>query len=285
MAMYVTKASGEQELFNMDKFRRSLHRSGAPDSLIDQIAKEVEQQEDLRSTKDIYSFALGYLKQETPGLAARYATKRALLDFGPAGFPFERFIAELYKAQGYEVMLDQVRKGFCVEHELDVIALRDHTHLLIECKFHNRQQLKSDLKVVLAVKSRFDDLKKAIEVHDNGDKAIHEAWLVTNTKFTFQAIQYAECAGIHLLGWGYPLENSLPQLIDRYGLHPVTALTNLNYAQKAELIRHGCVLCREVGANKEILEQMGFGQARIERIMREAAEVCRHNHETFTVRK
>jgi hypothetical protein len=287
MAMYITKASGEQELFDIEKFRRSLHRAGAPDSLVDQIAHEIEQQEDLRTTKEIYRFALGYLKQETPGLAARYATKRALLDFGPAGFPFEKFIAELFKAQGYGVMLDQIRKGFCVEHELDVIAFRDNTHLLVECKFHNRQQLKTDLKVVLAVKSRVDDLKKAIEVQGNGDKSIHEAWIVTNTKFTFQAIQYAECAGIFLLGWGYPLENSLPQLIDRYGLHPVTALTNINYRQKAELIRRGCVLCRDVRNHEETLQQMGLGEQRIARIMREAQEVYKrnnHNHQSSIIK-
>lgn len=285
MALYVTKASGEQELFDISKFRRSLHRAGAPDSLIDQIAQEIETTKDLRTTKEIYRFALGYLRQETPGLAARYATKRALLDLGPAGFPFERFIAELYKAQGYSVMIDQVRRGFCVEHELDVIAFRNNHHLLIECKFHNSQQLKTDLKVVLAVKSRVDDLKKAVEVHGNGDKAFHEAWIVTNTKFTTQAIQYAECSGVQLLGWGYPLENSLAQLIDQYNLQPITALTTLNYHQKVELIRRGCVLCRDACVNTEMLQQLGLGPSRIEKIIKEVDSFSHREHKISFGRK
>lgn len=275
--VYVTKASGEQELFNIEKFRRSLRRVGASEEIISHIARDIEVRQDLRSTRDIYRYALGYLKQEPPGLAARYATKKALFELGPAGFPFERFVAELFKDQGYAIQLDQMRRGYCVEHEIDVIARTDHKHLIVECKFHNGQYLKTDVKAALALKARFDDLVHAAK-QDRANTILYEPWLVTNTKFTTQAIQFGECAGIRLLGWGYPLENSLPALIDRHKLYPVTALTTLNYSQKAELIRQGCVLCKDMCVTRERLKAMGLGEKRVERVVQEAQQICSANH-------
>jgi len=270
----VTKASGVQEEFNSEKFRRSLKRVGASDETIDRLARDIETRPDLTSTKAIYRYALGYLKQETPGVAARYAVKRALLDLGPAGFPFEKFVAEVFKAQNFSVQIDQVRQGFCVDHEIDVIAQTNHTHILVECKFHNHQQLKTDIKVVLYVKARFDDLMDALQRDNPADIANHEPWIVTNTKFTTEAIAYGECRRIHLLGWGYPLANSLPVLIDRYHLHPVTALTSLTSAQKAELIRRGCVLCKDMCVNEAMLRSMGLASRRIARAIKEVQHLC-----------
>lgn len=274
MAKYITKVSGERELFNIEKFRRSLRRVHASDAMINRLEREVIKRRDLRSTKDIYQYALQFLKQEKPGIAARYAIKRALLDLGPAGFPFEQFIAELFKSQGYRVLLNQIRSGFCVSHELDIIAQKDHTQQLVECKFHNRQQLKSDVQVILAVKARFDDLEKLFKRNLANNGVVYNAWVVTNTKFTSVAIQYGECAGVRLLGWGYPRRASLPQLIDRYKLYPVTTLTSLNRAQKAELIRQHCVLCREDCLNPQLLRRLGLNEQRIERVLQEAHDVC-----------
>ena len=171
------------------------------------------------------------------------------------------------------MQVDQVRHGFCVDHEIDVIAQKDHTHILMECKFHNSQQLKTDFKVVLYVKARFDDLMGALERDNPGDSANHEPWIVTNTKFTTEAIAYGECRSLHLLGWGYPLANSLPVLIDRYHLHPVTALTSLTYMQKAELIRRGCVLCKDMCVNEATLKSMGLESRRIARAIREVQQL------------
>ncbi len=269
----ITKMSGSKEEFNSEKFRRSLKRVGTSDQTIDRLAHEIERRPDLITTKAIYRFALGYLKHERPGVAARYALKRAILDLGPAGFPFERFIAELFKAQNFSTQVDQVRHGYCVDHEIDVIAQTNHTHILVECKFHNSQQLKTDIKVVLYVKARFDDLMAALERDNPDDMANHEPWIVTNTKFTTEAIAYGECRSIHLLGWGYPLTNSLPILIDRYRLHPVTALTSLTHAQKAELIRRGCVLCKDMCINAARLRSMGLESKRIERAITEVKEL------------
>ena len=46
-------------------------------------------------------------------------------------------IISILKEQGYSVKVGEIVKGKCVTHEVDVIALADHHHFMIECKYHN----------------------------------------------------------------------------------------------------------------------------------------------------
>ena len=143
---------------------------------------------------------------------------------------------------------------------------------MVECKFHGRQALKCDVKVSLYVKARLDDVKEA-----QSKKQVpqfDQAWIVTNTKFTSEAIKFAECRNIRLLGWDYPAENSLPDLVTKYGLHPVTALTSLSGSQKRMFIERNITLCQEVAQQKLALREFGFSQQEIDEIVKESSEVC-----------
>lgn len=272
MAFYITKISGEQELFKPEKLRRSLHKAGAPADIIDAILREVENDPTLRTTKDIYAFAYNHLKKTRPALGARYSLKKALLDFGPAGFSFEQYVAELFRKQGYDVQTDQVIHGHCVDHEVDLVCANKHEKYMVECKFHGRQELKSDVKVSLYVKARFDDVKEAWE--KKRAPQFHRAWIVTNTKFTTEAIKFAECRNIKLVGWDYPEGDALPDLVAKYGLHPITALTSLSGSQKKMLIEHHITLCQEVAQKKHTLKELGFSPQEMDNIVNESNEVC-----------
>ena len=272
MYFYITKMSGEQELFNPEKLKRSLRKAKAPEGIIDEILQEVEKNPALRSTKDIYTFAYNYLKQTQPAVGARYSLKKALLEFGPAGFPFEQYVAHLFRKQGYEVETNQVITGHCVDHEIDLICANKHKKYMVECKFHGRQELKSEVKVSLYVKARFDDVKEAWEKKQAPQ--FHQAWIVTNTKFTTEAIKFAICRNIELLGWDYPVGNALPDLVTKYGLHPITALTSLSGSQKKMFIERNITLCQEVAQHKHMFKEFGFSQQEIDDIVKESNEVC-----------
>ena len=277
--MYIRKASGKKELFDIEKFRSSLKKAGAEDILIERLVSEVQQMS-LRSTKEIYGYALSRLQQEHSAVAARYNIKRALLELGPAGFPFEQFIAELFRAQGFNAVTDQIEQGFCVEHELDVVMTRDSTIATVECKFHNSQKLKTDVKVALYCKARFDDIKKAREEQEAKKQRYHENWIVTNTKFTSEAIRYSTCAGIELLGWSYPSRENLPVLIDRYSLYPITTVPTLNRVQKHSFIKEGFVLCRDAQNYTHVMRKYGLTQSEINRLVRDAQELCATKNHT-----
>lgn len=274
MEFYITKNSGEQELFSLEKFRRSLERAGGSTKVINLIAEKIKGLPELRTTAQIYRYALKELEKTDKGLAGRYNLKKALSELGPAGFPFEQFIARLFEKDGYQTTTGQIITGSCVNHEIDVVAVKDNRHYIIECKFHNTNNLKTNIKVVLYVKARFDDIKELWDREPKHDHPFHEVWVVTNTKFTSQAIQYAQCRQMNLLGWSYPAHENLAQLIDRYGLHPITALSTLSHKDKKEFIQAGFVLCKDARQNQHILKRMGYSESKIKQLIAESESVC-----------
>ncbi len=272
--IHITKASGEKELFSREKLKHSLEKSGATDAMIRSVTQSVEKMlYDGISTKEIYRKAFASLKKQ-PHTAARYNLKRAIMSLGPTGFPFEKYIAEIMKAQGYSVAVSQIIKGHCVKHEIDIIAEKGDQHFLIECKFHLLQGTICTLKTTLYVHSRFLDVVQEWKLLPGHAHKYHQAWLVTNTRFSTDAIQYGTCAGIHLLGWNYPVKGSLRELIDITGLHPITSLTSLSNYEKGKLLEENIILCKEIGNYEKLLKDIGVKAERLDKVLDEAANLC-----------
>lgn len=269
MSFYVTKTSGEQELFNIEKFRRSLVKAGAPGHLVDSIIQEIERKHP-KSTKEIHALTTKMLAKTASPIAARYNLKQALLEFGPAGFPFEQFVAELFTQKGYTTSLNQFIPGKCITHEVDIVAQKDKEQIMIECKFHSKLGIKTNVKIPLYIKSRFDDINNNPE-HKNRFK---ELWIVSNAQFTSEAIAYANCVGMKLLGWGYPKDKDIAKYIEQFELHPISALTILTKKQKHAFIKHGLVLCKDTPTHQHVLKELGFDEKKIKQIMQEAQAVC-----------
>ena len=271
----ITKASGTTEPFHREKLVGSLTRSGASPQTIDKIITHVE--DELRegmSTSAIYRHAFFLLRKLESTVAARYSLKRAVMELGPSGFPFEQFVAEILREKGYAVRTNQLVKGKCIEHEIDVVAWNENKLLMVEAKFHNDLDLKSDVKVVLYIKARADDLKHQKFSYGREMRMLNEFWLVTNTKFTQQAIRYGECAGIKMVGWNYPLRGNLHDMIDDAGLHPLTCLTSLSLQDRRALFDKGIVLCKTVRENKSILTELGLKEEKADKIVQESALLC-----------
>src|SRR5487761_1959785 len=138
MSVLIAKADGTTEPFAAEKLLKSLVQAGAPQEVAARITHEIEKElYDGVTTGEIYSRAFSRLRHEHRGTAARYSLKRAVLDFGPSGFPFEAYIAELFRAEGHHATIDQLVQGACVEHEVDVIVKQGATTIYTEAKFHN----------------------------------------------------------------------------------------------------------------------------------------------------
>ncbi len=270
----ITKKSGERALFDPEKLKRSLERSGAGENEILEIVDKVKVKlYDGISTHKIYQMAYAILKKRSHKSAGRYRLKRAILDLGPTGYPFERFIGALLKNQGYKVQVGIIVQGHCVQHEVDVVAQKENKKIIIECKFHRNTSRKSDVKVSLYIHSRFLDIKKQYEKSIEGNTHFHQGWLVTNTRFTNEAIQYGKCAGLKLVSWDYPHQGSLREWIDNSGLHPITALQTVTKKEKQQLLENEVVLCRELVGNEKLLRSIGIRERMIPKIINEAKEL------------
>lgn len=272
--IFIIKASGEREAWNSKKLARSLHAAKAGDTLVREIVEHIEKDlEDGLRTSEIYAHAFALLKRYDRPIAAQYSLRKAIGELGPSGFPFERFVAKILEAQGYRTEVGTIVNGFCVSHEVDVIAEKNDERILVEAKFHNSPELRSDVKVALYVDARFRDIEKRIANEETHRRFTH-AWLITNTSFTSQAIQYGACAGLSLTGWNYPKGRTLQDLIQETQTHPVTCLTTLTSAHKTQLLNEGIVLCQDIVKDSSPLARMGIPKARIASIVKEGEQVC-----------
>jgi hypothetical protein len=273
--MYITKADGGKELFEEEKLVDSLRRVGGSEELIASVVEKVESEmRDGMTTGEIYAHAFELLRQRSSHVAVKYSLRRALSELGPNGFPFEKFIAEIFKTWGYQTLTDQTVMGSCVPHEVDIVAWNPEKLIMVEAKFHNEFGIKSDVKVALYVKARFDDIKGAIYDYGGIKREMTEGWLVTNTKFTDQAIRYGECKGLKMIGWNYPARGNLQQIIEGSGLHPFTCLSTLSNVHKRALLDRGILLCRDIKAQPAILKELGMDMAKANAVIDEINEVC-----------
>lgn len=276
--LFVTKASGEQHPFSEEKIRSSLRKSGADDEQIDSILHEVKHRlHDGIATKQIYRIAFALLKSGSRHLAARYHLKDAIMELGPSGFPFEKYIAELMKFQGYTTKVGQFMQGKCVTHEIDVVAKKGNELLLIECKYHNQQGISCNIKIPLYIHSRFNDVKAQELQKPEYASLKQQVCIVTNTRFTEDALQYAGCSGIEILGWDRPFRKGLKELIDQSGLYPITCLTSLTITEKRRLLDREIVLCNQLIDNKHLLESIGVHAGRVKTVLNEVDQLCRES--------
>ena len=275
--VYVIKGNGEQEVFKTDKLELSLKRAGVDKKLRANIIAHIEDElEDGMTTSEIYRHAFSILKEhgDKPS-AARYSLKRAMMQLGPSGFPFEHFLARIFEAQGYQTQTGVLIQGKCAEHEIDVLARKGDELIVCEAKFHNTPGFKSDLKVALYVESRFRDLAANNVGGRVSDITNVRFMLITNTKFTRNAREFASCKGVYeVLSWSYPYDGNLETLIEKTGLHPLTCLTTLSKNEKQQLMREGHVLCRSIKGNGELLRRVGVSGQKAASVLQEAEKLC-----------
>lgn len=269
---YIIKATGEREEFDSQKLKASLRRAGASDEITNQITAKIENElVDGMSTKEIYINAFRMLGGQEGGkkAAAKYSLRKAVMELGPTGFPFEQFVAEIFRTKGFETQTDYIARGACADHEIDIVAWKDEELIFVEAKFHNELGIKSDLKVSLYINARWEDLADQEFEEFGPKKKMTSGWLVTNTKFSESAIKYAKCRDMKLVGWNYPEQGNLQDLIEEAGLHPITCLNSSTPSDEKLLIESGIVLCKQALDNPDILKQAGLSDEKIARMLEE----------------
>ena len=266
----IVKADGSKEPFDPTRLVSSLRRAGAGEYAAERIAETITATITPGiSSKEIYGRAFTLLRKEGRPVAARYALRRALLELGPTGHPFEDFVSRLFKAEGWQVETRKIIKGKCVAHEVDLYASHPHAneYLAAELKYHNDPGYKTDLKIALYVKSRFDDIFSC-------DPKVRECpidhgLLITNTKFSSDAIAYGECSGMELLGWGYPTGNNLFTRMSRAGIYPLTTLIGLSRTEKRLLLESGVVTVDDIIRDRRRLDPLHLPSERVGEVLAE----------------
>ncbi|HLP64026.1 restriction endonuclease [Flavobacterium sp.] len=275
--MKVVKHSGIVVDFDASKLRKSLLKSGANQDVVEAIMQHINNViYDGIPTKQIYKIAFGLLKKESNSFAAQYNLRDAILLLGPAGFYFEKFIARIFESEGFTTQTNLTLNGKCVSHEIDVVLKKDNQISMVECKFHSSNEVRTDVKVPMYILSRFNDLKDKNHIIYSKKDQISNCWIVTNSRFTLDAITFAHCSGLNLLSWDYPKNNNLRTKIDQKGLYPTTCLTTLTRSEKDRLLTLNCLLVVDLIKNPEFLEQIGLSSIRMKNVIKEATSLCNY---------
>jgi hypothetical protein len=265
----IVKTDGTIEPWDGSKLVASLRSAGACETASERIREAIEATiAPTEQSSQIYRRAFAMLRSEGRPQAARYSLRRALFEFGPSGHPFEDFVSELFKTDGWNVLPRQILQGKCVTHEVDVYAERNGEYLAAELKYHNDPGYKTDVKIALYVKARMDDIRNGQDCA-SGKCRLDQAYLITNTKFTTQAVDYAKCSNLSLLGWSYPHDNSLYDRIVASGLYPITALTTLRKSEKRLLIDKNISTTELLRENRQLLREINVAPERIGAIVAE----------------
>lgn len=264
--IYVRKRDGRTERYDPNKIVRTLLRAGSDRHTAERIVSELNKKiYSGISTDEILSIVLDMLYRFKRTGAIRYDLKRSLIRLGPTGFEFEKFVARLLEEYEYRTETNVIVKGECVEHEVDVVAEKDGKKYLVECKFHSIPSY-TGLKEVMYTFARFLDIKRFDGV-----------WLFTNTKFSKEAIRYANCRGVRLTGWRYPEGDGIESLLERLKLYPVTLL-NVDKHTIDRLVNSNIVFCRDViRTGVAGLKKVGLSEMEAQRVLYEAKQIVENN--------
>ena len=177
------------------------------------------------------------------------------------------------EAQGYNVKVDQVLKGKCVSHEVDVVATKGKEVVLVEAKFRNRSSDDIGVQVPLYMNSRFADI---LSTKSKEERRHYRCFIVTNTRFSVDATTYVNCIGnIELIGWHYPKDRGLEHMIESTGLHPITILNLLTRDEKLKLFEKGLVVCQDIDNAPQKLNAIGLSKNKADKVIAQAGELCR----------
>lgn len=266
----VIKATGQVEPFSEEKLRYSIHRAGIPDEIQNQVIHHIKERlyENI-PTSEIYRHITEFLVQTNKShVKAKYSLKQAIMDLGPTGYPFEDFIEEVLKQQGYSTKVRTLLQGSCINHEIDILAEKDGKAIAVEAKFHNGSGTRTDVHVALYTHARFNDVKAR--------NHIQESWVITNTKATVDAMNYASCVGMKIISWNYPEGGSLRDMVEKAKLTPLTTLTSLSDAQKQILMQNHIVLCKEIIDNPQSISTLGLSDEKKKALFEEVNFILNH---------
>jgi hypothetical protein len=266
----VRKASGDEEPFSAEKLKSSLKNAGAEEDIVEEVANDIMQWiYDGVTTRKIYSRAFSILQQKKNHLAAKYKLKKAIMELGPTGYPFEQFVGKILEFKGFSTLVGQIVKGYCVSHEVDVLATRGHEQHIIECKYGQSPGKTVNVQVPLYIHSRVNDIIRKQQESEQYNGFNFYGWVVTNTRFTTDAIAYGKCSGLRLLSWDYPEGNGLKDIIDRDRIYPVTVLNRLSSIRKKMLLEKDIVICRQLIENPEAMDDLQLTNKEYKYLMNE----------------
>jgi hypothetical protein len=224
-----------------------------------QVAYEVAEKVETRlydgiSTAKILQMIFQFLRRYKPGVGNLFDLRKGL-SLMISKPEFEVFVQALLARNGFDVSQNQLLSGKCVEHEVDAIARKDGVAFFVEAKHHSRYHTPTGLDESRIARAVLEDVVEGFAL-GKSDLKIDRAMIVTNTRYSDQAIKYGKCRGILQIGWSSPTDHGLQNMIEGHSLLPLSCLRDLSMDARVKLANSGIVLF------EQIIEEDTVGLAR-----------------------
>lgn len=270
----IIKKGGGKELFTPQKLCDSMTMVGASPELAQQICSIVDESvESGTSTDQIFTTTKRYLKEFDPKISALYALERGLGALGPSGFIFEQYVAALFNEMDYDVQTNLHAEGEGVTHEIDVWAEKGNVVYVIEAKYRNDYASKTHINQVMYADARMQDIKR--QARKQGDYREFYMWVVTNTRFTDNAINYVEYRDMQLMGWDYPKYINLKKIVSDRKLYPVTILSSITKKLLKQFSADGVILVKTLTGitSQDLQNRYGVSRTMADKLVNEINEL------------
>jgi len=274
--VYVTKADGSKQLFDQKKVVKTCLRLGASRRIAEEIARDIEKKMyNGITTEKILQMIFGLLSKYRPAINHLLDLRKglSLMNSKPE---FERFVQILLEEHGYKVTPNRILRGKCVEHEMDAIATKDNITYFVEAKHHSNYHTSTGLDESRIARAVLEDVT---EGYEDGvtDLKIDRALIITNTRFSEHARRYGKCRNILQIGWSFPSNHGLQDLIEEKDLHPLACLKCVDTRTKMRLASTGIVLMKQlVDQDPEALaKRIGMSKKAMKNII-ENVKTCAH---------
>jgi hypothetical protein len=268
-SLMVIKFNKEKEPFSLKKVYNSAIRAGASSFLARTISLEIEKEayQDI-TTAEIFKKVKDKLKKENLQSALRFNLKEAMRKLGPAGFIFEDFVRQVLSRYFVHVEGSTIIHGICSKYEVDFLVEKENIIYIGECKYRNNSGDKVDVNVCLKSFAILDDVKNNARFKGGRVNSL----IVTNSKFTDEAIRYSSCKKMELLGWRYPKDQGLESMVEERKLYPVTILPSFKGYLAEELRREKIMLVEDILSLNidKLVKRVNMPRKQMESLMREA---------------
>lgn len=267
----MTKADGSSQLFDREKVVRTCMRMGASRQLANEVAQKVEcRVYEGMPTAKVLQLIFRFMHKDKPGVSNLFDLRKGL-SLMVSKPEFEVFVRVLLTEHGFEVSPNQILKGRCVEHEVDAIARKDGVTYFVEAKHHLSYHALTGLDESRIARAVLEDVSEGFQM-GIADFKIDKAMIVTNARYSDHAIRYGACRGLLQIGWNFPPNRGLDNMIDEKKLHPLSCLKGLRVEDRLRLADFGLVFIKQLLAEDEsvLVRKTGMGRETIREIMEKA---------------
>ncbi len=222
---------------------------GASIQVANQVADKVERRiYDGIPTTSVLQITLRFMRGQRPDMANLLDLRKGLSIMFPKP-EFEVFVQALLAKSGFEVSPNTLLTGKCVTHEVDGIAKRDGITYLVEAKHHVNYHALTGLDESRIARAILEDVGEGSALGMSALK-IDKAMIVTNTRYSDEALQYGRCRDILQIGWSSPAGSGLQDLIEGTHMFPLSCLKGLSQSARLRLAIAGFVLFGQI-ANED----------------------------------